>query len=95
MKKTGLFLKIKRAKEIMVKAKNIQGDDLEIKVGGLSARTFQHEIDHLDGKLFIDRLSPIKSARIKAKIKKFGYEVHPVSEADTEDELEKAETNRL
>jgi len=52
----GLYLKIKRAREIEVRAKNIEGKDLEIHVQGVLARIFQHEIDHLDGILFIDRI---------------------------------------
>jgi peptide deformylase len=44
-----------------------------IKTDGLLAICLQHEMDHLEGKLFIDRLSFIKSNKIKNKIKKTGY----------------------
>jgi len=53
----GLFLKIKRAKEAEIEALNLQGEKIKIKAEGLPARVFQHEIDHLDGILFIDRIS--------------------------------------
>jgi peptide deformylase len=45
-----------------------------IKTDGLLAICIQHEIDHLDGKLFIDRLSTIKRGLIKSKIKKHGFD---------------------
>jgi peptide deformylase len=64
---------VERALYIEVEALNLEGKKMMIKTDGLLAICIQHEIDHLDGKLFIDRLSPIKSARVKAKIKKFGY----------------------
>lgn len=53
----GLFLKIKRAKEVELEFLNLQGEKIKMKVDGLSARVFQHEIDHLDGILFIDKMS--------------------------------------
>ena len=52
----GLFLKIKRAKEIEVNAFNFKGKEFQLKAEGLLARVIQHEIDHLDGILFIDRV---------------------------------------
>lgn len=64
----GRFLKIKRAKEITVKALNLNGDEMEIKAKGLMARLFQHEIDHLNGILFIDRISFWQ--RLKSKLLK-------------------------
>jgi len=53
----GLFLKVKRAKEVEVEFLNLRGEKNKIKAEGLPARVFQHEIDHLDGILFIDRIS--------------------------------------
>jgi len=63
----GLFFKIKRAKDIKIKATNINGNTVEISADGMLARIFQHEIDHLDGILFVDRL-PFWQ-RLKLKIK--------------------------
>jgi peptide deformylase len=77
---------VERFDYIEVKALDADGQPIEIKTDGLLAICIQHEIDHLDGKLFIDRLSPIKSARIKSKIKKYGYP--DPSEPQTEEELE-------
>lgn len=67
------FETVTRFDQIEVKALDINGKEVHFVTDGLLAICIQHEIDHLDGKLFIDRLSPIKSARIKNKIKKFGY----------------------
>lgn len=53
----GLFLKIKRAKEVVISSLNEKGEKISLKTEGLSARIFQHEIDHLDGILIIDRLT--------------------------------------
>ena len=51
----GKFLMIKRAKEVVVDALDRKGHSISIKANGLLARAFQHEIDHLNGILFIDR----------------------------------------
>jgi peptide deformylase len=67
------FETVERFEWIRVKALDINGQPIEFETDGLLAICIQHEIDHLDGKLFIDRLSPIKANRLKAKIKKFGY----------------------
>ena len=79
------FEEVKRAEHIKVRMLNLEGETVEFEADGLLAICIQHEIDHLDGKLFIDRLSPIKANRIKSKIKKYGY---PEPEKETEDELE-------
>ncbi len=81
------FEVVERALYIEVEALDADGQKLMIKTDGLLAICIQHEIDHLDGKLFIDRLSPIKSSRVKAKIKKFGYP-DPQSQTDQEDDEE-------
>lgn len=64
---------VERAKYIECKALNEKGEEVLLKTDGLLAVCIQHEIDHLDGKLFIERLSAIKTAMIKNKIKKYGY----------------------
>jgi len=78
---------VERFNLIEVKGLDINGKPIQFTADGLLGICVQHEIDHLDGKLFIDRLSPIKSARIKSKIKKYGYPdpSHPDSEDDLED----------
>src|SRR5712691_2906674 len=53
-------------------ARDVNGQPLAINARGLRARVLQHEIDHLDGVLFIDRVDPVTRDRIKRKIKKDG-----------------------
>jgi peptide deformylase len=65
----GLYLKIKRAREVLLKAKNIDGKDLEIQAKGILARIFQHEIDHLEGILFIDYLNFWQRLKFKYKLR--------------------------
>ena len=64
---------VERFEYVEVEYQDIYGTKMNLKTDGLLAICIQHEIDHLDGKLFIDRLSTIKGNRIKSKIKKFGY----------------------
>ncbi len=66
----GEFEIVKRASNIKVKYLNKKGETVELETEGLLARAIQHEIDHLDGKLFIDKLSPIRKEMVKKKIKK-------------------------
>lgn len=67
------FETVERSNYIELEYLDLDGKKQTLKTDGLLAICIQHEIDHLDGKLFIDRLSPVKSARVKAKIKKYGY----------------------
>jgi peptide deformylase len=67
----GLFLKIKRAKEVEIEALDKYGEQVQIKAEGLPARVLQHEIDHLDGILFIDRISFWQRLKIKGELRKF------------------------
>jgi len=62
--------KVKRAAKVKVRAQNTGGEWFEMEGEELLARAFQHEIDHLDGVLFIDRLSRLKKDLIVRKIKK-------------------------
>ncbi len=82
------FEMVKRFEKIKFRMLNLKGETVEQEVDGLLSICIQHEIDHLDGKLFIDRLSVIKGNRIKAKIKKFGYP--DPDEADEEEDSHEA-----
>ena len=62
-----------RSNVIEVKAMNLDGQSFRFKADGLLGICVQHEIDHLDGRLFIDRLSAIRRNLIKSRIKKHGY----------------------
>lgn len=56
----GFYETIKRAQKAVVKGTSLEGKEFHIECEGLLARAFQHEIDHLNGILFIDYLSPVK-----------------------------------
>lgn len=62
--------KVTRAKEVEVQAQDLDGKPLTIKAEGRRAVILQHEIDHLDGILFIDRISKLKRDIYKRKLKK-------------------------
>ncbi len=64
----GVFENIKRAADIRVAAIDRQGETFEMDADGLLAVCIQHEIDHLDGKLFVDYLSVLKRNRIRKKM---------------------------
>ncbi|MBI5874969.1 MAG: peptide deformylase [Deltaproteobacteria bacterium] len=66
----GFTADVKRFATVVVKGLDKNGKGLEINAGGLLAIALQHEMDHLDGILFIDRLSKLKRDIIKRKIKK-------------------------
>jgi peptide deformylase len=62
--------KVKRAARIKVRAKDRAGKIFELEADGLMAKALQHEIDHLNGILLIDRLSPIKKSIFRRRLKK-------------------------
>ena len=69
----GVYSEVKRAKTIEVKALNQNGEQLEFQADDLISVCIQHEIDHLDGKLFVDYLSKLKQQRILKKMKKRNF----------------------
>jgi len=66
----GIYDKVTRAEHIRVQATNLNGDTFELDASGLLAICIQHEIDHLDGKVFVEYLSRLKQTRIKSKLTK-------------------------
>ena len=67
----GAYDTVTRAEKVTVKALDRHGKPFEIKAEGLLAECLQHEIDHMNGKLFIDMLSPLKKAMARKKLDKF------------------------
>jgi peptide deformylase len=65
-----VYADVKRAKEISVTAHNLSGEEMSFDADELLAVCIQHEIDHLDGKVFVDYLSPAKRQRIQKKLLK-------------------------
>lgn len=66
----GIYETVKRSERIKVRALNLEGEPFELEADGLLSVCLQHEIDHLDGKVFIEYLSRLKLSRIKAKLAK-------------------------
>lgn len=65
----GIFVKVKRAEEIEVACQNLDGETVRVKAKGMGARIFQHEIDHLDGILIINRISPFQRFKLRKKLR--------------------------
>lgn len=69
----GVFAHVTRSEWVRVEAQDADGKPVAIDARGLRARVLQHELDHLDGVLFIDRLDTVTRDRIKRRIKKEGF----------------------
>ncbi|HEX7329463.1 MAG TPA: peptide deformylase [Casimicrobiaceae bacterium] len=66
----GYYDKVTRAERVRVRALDEHGESFELDADGLLAVCIQHEMDHLRGKVFVDYLSPLKRARVAAKLRK-------------------------
>ena len=66
----GYYDKVTRAARIRVRAQDARGEPFELDAEGMLAVCIQHEMEHLVGKVFVDHLSPLKQARLAAKLRK-------------------------
>lgn len=66
----GFYETVSRPRRIMINAQDRNGDRFSLEAEGILAICIQHEIDHLDGKLFVDYLSVLKRQRIRSKLEK-------------------------
>jgi peptide deformylase len=66
----GIFADVARAERIAVRALDRDGKPFEMQADGLLAVCIQHEIDHLEGKVFVDYLSPLKREQVRKKLQK-------------------------
>lgn len=66
----GIYEKVKRAEHIKVRALDRNGVEFEMEAEGILSTCIQHEMDHLEGKLFVDYLSELKRQRIRKKLEK-------------------------
>jgi len=83
---------IERAKSAAVRAQTLDGE-IEIEAGGLLARALQHELDHLNGILFIDRMSSVAKAALASRLKRLQKETKRGHRVRAEDrQLEPSET---
>lgn len=66
----GIFVPVRRAMRVIVEAKGLDGTLFQREATGFFARAVQHELEHLDGRLLIDHLGPVRRRMIKAKLAK-------------------------
>lgn len=70
----GIYEILSRSSRVVVKSMDLRGNSFSLDVGGLAARLMLHEVDHLDGILFVDKLSPIKKKLLKGRLKRLREE---------------------
>jgi peptide deformylase len=63
-----------RASSVVLRAQTLEGETLEMEAGGLLARALQHEVDHLNGILFIDRMSAATKVALRSRLKRMQKE---------------------
>jgi peptide deformylase len=66
----GVYEKVRRAERVTVRALDAEGKPFTLEADGVLAVCIQHEMDHLEGKVFVERLSRLKQSRILARLKK-------------------------
>jgi peptide deformylase len=66
----GVYEKVRRAERITVRALNADGEPFTLEADGVLAVCIQHEMDHLEGKVFVEKLSRLKQGRILARFRK-------------------------
>jgi peptide deformylase len=66
----GIYAEVSRAEKVRISARDPDGNPFEKELDGLHAVCFQHEMDHLKGKLFVDYLSPLKQRMVRKKLEK-------------------------
>ncbi|HRO66725.1 MAG TPA: peptide deformylase [Pseudobdellovibrionaceae bacterium] len=79
----GYYETVERFDKVVMKAQDVNGKEFTVETDGLLAICMQHELDHLEGTLFVDHLSFLKSKRIKDQIKKRGYPVREEAQETT------------
>jgi peptide deformylase len=76
----GLYQKVRRAKSITIKAYDLKGKPVRIEANNLEARAWQHEIDHLNGVLFIDKMGMIGKLASRGSLRSFEYDFKKAQE---------------
>jgi peptide deformylase len=66
----GIYDKVVRYESVVVRAQDVEGKTFTVEAGGLLSRCLQHEMDHLEGRVFVEHLSQLKQNRIKTKLRK-------------------------
>jgi peptide deformylase len=66
----GIYTPVKRFAKVTVSYMNLDGETVDVSVRGLLARAVQHELDHLDGVLLVDRMSPVRKVALSGRLKR-------------------------
>ncbi|MGQ9801094.1 MAG: peptide deformylase [Candidatus Saccharicenans sp.] len=66
----GVYEKVLRPSHLLLRGYNLDSQEIRLEATDLLARVFCHEIDHLDGRLFVDRLSPLKRRLVRSRLKR-------------------------
>lgn len=64
----GIYAEVERHRDIVVAYQDLKGEEKTMKASDFFARVIQHELDHIDGVLFVDRLTPVDKIRVKPKL---------------------------
>jgi peptide deformylase len=64
----GIYAEVERHRDIVLRYRSLDGEDVEMKSTEFQARVIQHEMDHLQGILFVDRLTPADKIRLRSKL---------------------------
>jgi peptide deformylase len=86
----GVYAPVTRKEKIAIQAYNLAGEEVTGEFDGMLARIVQHEVDHLDGRLFIDRLTPLERADIEQALEEFEIDFQSkraVGEAPTDEQI--------
>lgn len=75
----GIYAEVDRSERVRVRALGTDGEPFEMEVDGLMAVCLQHEMDHLQGKLFVDYLSPLKRRMVEKRLRKARRQAEPVA----------------
>lgn len=67
----GVYEQVKRPRQVSVKALGLDGKEVRVDAEGIHGRILQHEIDHLDGVLFVDRIGPMRRALLRKQLRAF------------------------
>ena len=73
----GCTVPVERAEEILVEAKDVFGEGIKMELVGLSARIVQHEMDHLEGRLILDRTTPEERRRVLKAFRESVLDIQP------------------
>lgn len=86
----GVFSKVRRSERVRVRAQLPNGETVEMEADGLAARAWQHEIDHLDGGLFVDRIGPAARIILRNKLKTLEEDFRAAAEREKTSDSEAA-----